>query len=357
MTHYNGTAPLVKYIAKHDGGPVDLYGRFKLLDKHLVDKVHNVVGQGAALKGIWLTDHGPKHIKTVIRRIGDLTFQKERFVIDPYEAYLLAVAAHFHDIGNIYGREGHETKARDELFSLDESLIGPDTIEKRRICDIARAHGGRVGDSKDTIGKLPDDRGIRKLAAILRFADELAEDYTRTSTIDTKVLQQDEKAKMKSEIYHLYAERLAEIKVDHDARRVSLSFELQPCHLIDRYYKDGEQRYLLEEIYERTLKVHREQVYCSRFMMPDIVSERVEVEINVCGPKYAQILGRFRYTLEQKGYPDHIGEFDGSVAACGMSNLRGATVAARIGDVVAHVGHDSPPLDLNDAFRIDNVCP
>lgn len=92
MTDYNDKAPLVLYIKKDkEDGPA-LYKRFVDLDRHLVDKVHKDVEKGvAAADGIWLTDHGPKHISTVIRRIGELVSAgrdlKVKPTIAPYEAY------------------------------------------------------------------------------------------------------------------------------------------------------------------------------------------------------------------------------------------------------------------------------
>src|SRR5690606_20790147 len=97
----------------------------------------------------------------------------------------------FHDVGNIYGRDEHERKVHEVLFSLDHTLVGEDTLEKRMICHIAMAHGGFVDvnkENKDTIGALRYDRSskpsgvdVKKLAAVLRLADELADDKTRTN--------------------------------------------------------------------------------------------------------------------------------------------------------------------------------
>lgn len=349
MTDYNNEADLIRYIANHDE---DLFKRFVALDKHLVDEVHPHVNTGAAANdAIWLTDHGPRHIKTVIRRIGELTFRNDCFVIKPKDAYLLAVAAHFHDIGNVYGREGHEKRAREELFDLDQSLIGSDNFEKRRICDIAAAHGGLAVGSKDkdTIGHLPADETTRRLAAILRFADELADDKTRTTAIGAKVMEDNECIRKQSEIYHVYAERLDQVHIDHSGDRVCLSFELIQEHLCNEYYKSGKKRYLLDEIFERTLKVHREQVYCSKFMIPHIISNRVDVDINVCSKRYERILGRFHYTLEQRGYPDYVTELNSLVPE--MANLTGHSVAARIGDILSEVPEEGTELDLNKEFR------
>ena len=87
---------------------------------------------------------------------------------------------------------------RDVLFTLPPEYTGDDNIEKRTICDIAMAHGGKVlslsgglptKDTKDTIGHMSHDRNVKKLAAILRFADELADDRTRTNYLDGMVMQ------------------------------------------------------------------------------------------------------------------------------------------------------------------------
>lgn len=155
---------------------IDYYDRFTRIDDHLNRIVHPNVNVGPSTREpMWLTDHGPEHIATVIRRAGDLVMQPES-VLSPYECYILLLACHSHDMGNIFGREDHEKKVHEIVFGLDDSLIGEDTTEKRVICDIAMAHGGFVDEKKtdkDTIGKLNYDRSeksrlpdVKKLAAM-----------------------------------------------------------------------------------------------------------------------------------------------------------------------------------------------
>ena len=298
----------------HDSLPddqIDYYDRFIHIDDYLNRKIHPSVNVGAtAQKPIWLTDHGPEHIATVIRRAGDLVFTEE-CVLTPYEAYILLVATHFHDIGNIFGREEHERRAREVMFELDKALVGDDNFEKRMICDIAMAHGGYAdtdGD-KDTIGKLPWDdppdksKGVRvkKLAAILRFADELADDKTRTNRF-VQVVSSD--IFPGSEVFHRYASQLHPVIVSHDTRSIDLQFELNTELVARKCRKFDDEKYLFEEILDRTLKMHREHVYCKRFLLPDIVFERVNVRIDVCTGNYSRVLGRLRYTLAESGYPD-----------------------------------------------------
>ena len=309
----------------------DYYERFLRLDKYMNEEVHPRVTAGTAANdaGVWLTDHGPRHIARVIERIGDLADRNGDWAVSPHESYLLAIAAHCHDVGNVFGRENHEKMARAILFGLDEELIGKDTAEKRLICDIAKAHSGKTSPNgdKDTIGNLPHPPRIKKLAAILRFADELADDHGRTTAIDRMVLDANAELKGNSEIFHLYAERLRNVAVEHGSHGIHLRFELLVDHLTHRYGKNGSRAFLLDEIFERTLKMHREQVYCGRFMVPDIVSERIQVKIQICGDRYQSVIGSIPYVLEQKGYPGHIDKIV-SVAPQ-LTGLTGANVALR----------------------------
>ena len=181
---------------------VDYYRRFQGIDEYLNAKVHPTVNQGAAAKGDgWLTDHGMRHITTVIRRASELVGDGESVLLTPYEVFLLLTAIHFHDVGNVFGRNKHEQEITSLMQELDESLIGSDGIERRMIRDIAMAHSGYAdtdGHDKDTIGCLSWDpvRGnleprVQLLAAVLRFSDELADDHTRTSRflIDNKLVK------------------------------------------------------------------------------------------------------------------------------------------------------------------------
>lgn len=313
----NSGAKLARFLADNpshpsfpDGG-IDYYDRFTRVDDYINNEIHPNVNVGpTAREPIWLTDHGPEHIATVIQRAGDLVFQEE-CKLTPYEAYILLVAAHFHDVGNIFGRSEHEKKTRRVMGELGSTLVGTNNLEKRVICDIAMAHGGFTDVEqvdKDTIGKLPYDRdtkpnevGVKKLAAILRFADELADDCSRTNRF---IQDASNEVYPESEIYHQYADRLRAVEIDHRTRSVELHFELSTDVVAKKYKKREKDKFLFEEILERTLKMHREHVYCTRFMLPDVVLERINVLIDVCTNNYLTVLGKIPYTMAQKGYPD-----------------------------------------------------
>lgn len=319
MDSPNANAPLVEFLRDHPKNDssfplkdTDYHDRFRHLDNYLNKKIHPFINQGAAAHDDgWLTDHGVQHITTVIQRTSDLAIKDGKTVLTPYEAFLLLVAIHFHDIGNVFGREGHERRITDAMQDQDVSkLMGADGIEKRMIRDIAMAHGGYVDvekQDKDTIGGLPwqhhvgsSDPRIQLVAALLRFADELADDHTRTS----RFLQNNELLKG-SEVYHIYADRLRQVIIRPDERRIRLQFEFNADHAKRKYRKGPKERvYLYDEIVQRCLKMHRENVYCSRFMQPYISINRIDVDIDVTTNDYMKVLKKINFPLVQRGYPD-----------------------------------------------------
>ena len=197
------------------------------------------------------------------------------------------------------------------MLDLDK-LAGEETIEKRVIATVAAAHGGTVRgsvDDKDTIGKLAPERVIlnqqvhqQLLAALLKFADELADDYTRADRfmLDNGLLEG-------SEVYHAYSQSLHSVMI-HE-RDIALHFEMSRKTALRQYGKGNKSVYLLDEIFNRTLKMHLERIYCMRFLRTLFSIDRIRVTIEVfenieqdylIGPPLETI----SYTLEESGYPN-----------------------------------------------------
>jgi hypothetical protein len=287
----------------HDA--VDYYQRYHGIAEYLNTHVHPFVNISAnAVDGGTLTDHGPEHIKTVIARASQLVSSKCE--LSAYEVYLLLVAIHVHDVGNLFGRESHELNSEEVIHQLG-LLMGEDRVERKAIYDIAQAHGGNIAGDKDKISHLPRSEPLlgsqvreQLLAAILRFADELADDRTRASGFLLKVA----KVHPTSEIYHRYAQALHSVIVDLAGGTIDLHFDMSLADASTTFGKGTGRLYLLDEIYERTMKMHCERRYCMRFLRPDISIDRIDIEIKVYGDKYNSELARIPYRLEESGYPD-----------------------------------------------------
>lgn len=253
-----------------------------------------------------LTDHGPNHIKTVIRRATALV-DVDTCQLTPYEVYILLCAIHFHDIGNMYGRAGHEEKAREVIIELGEQA-GTDDVERKVIADIAQAHGGK---QKDKLEFLPESEPIlnmpvrqQLLAAILKFADELSDEYTRRSSLPWASVP------VQNQIYHKYAEVLKSVDIDHSSRTVKLLFTLKKDDVIQKFGDSETQTaYLFDEIKKRTFKTHLERMYCMRFMFPNIRLDSVAVSIEFI-EKLKTIRETVLYRLVEKGYPDNTVGFE-----------------------------------------------
>ena len=212
--------------------------------KYLNEQVHSTLQNRAPLhdSGVYLTDHGPKHIELVLRRASQLV-RSEACVrsqstrnpyyepcLDPYEAFLLALAIHFHDVGNMYGRVGHEqeiAKIMDGIGALQPLGFA----EKHLIARIAMCHGGKIEGDKNTIRTLPageqHDGEVRYrpqlLAAILRFADELADEHSRA---DNFGLIKPDELPPTCLLFHKYAAAL-QVSMDALGSQIILKFSLR----------------------------------------------------------------------------------------------------------------------------------
>ncbi len=292
----------------HGGLPYP--GRFTNVAGYLNANVHPHVEKGALAQGDgYLNDHGPEHIKTVIQRATALLSHPEDMYpqLHAYEVYLLLMAIHFHDIGNLYGRKGHEEKLAPIMQELGK-LAGTEMVEKKAIKQIARSHGGRINGDKDTIRHLREkdpllgkDVRYQALAAIVRFADELADDVHRAA----RVMVELGVIPAKSEVFHAYSQSLKSVQVKPAERLIDLRYSFLKADGTRKFGKLRRKVYLLDEVFERTLKMHFERQYCMRFMRDIVRIDAIDVRIEVYADENSMTpcVDAIGYRLEEKGYP------------------------------------------------------
>lgn len=276
----------------------------------------------------FLTHHGQDHVEQVIRRVSDLLVASG-CELDPYEAYLLLWAIHLHDAGNIYGRDTHTCECRRILSRLGD-VAGTDTAEKKTIVEVAEAHSA-CGANEDTISILPSrtelfGRQVRPqfLAAILRLADEISDDQSRASCF----LMDDGRLPSQSELFHQYSRSLNSVFVQQ--REITLRFIFPRAIALKEYAANGASAYLLDEVLGRTMKMHLERLYCSRFLRPNGVDiDRIAVVIEVIDDdvtdSFLKPIKCIHYRLEEKGYP--LRPTKGIVEVCpDLAGMDGATL-------------------------------
>lgn len=278
-------------------------------------KVHKEVTAGAdATDETSLTWHDLSHINKVIQQASHLLSYSSAKITE-YEAFVLLVAIQIHDVKNIAGRDEHENRAI-EIFSDLEIKGVIDSILLKNIGFIASCHAGTisVGGRKEkdkihlldpTLFKGPRVIHMRFLAALLRLADEYADDSERAMSYLLKF----GKIKKGSIIHQKHAECLLDIDIQADSGKVDYDYHLTVTDAMQKFPKYVKEKetyedvYLLDEIFERTVKAHYETIYCMRYLRPYISISKIHVSIELETERLSDKL-KINYELEEKGYPN-----------------------------------------------------
>jgi len=212
-----------------------------------------------------LSDHGIDHISNVQDNVIRLLSAEDGIIkgLSGIEIYCLGMFILFHDAGNVYGREGHHEKVG-RLFDQIRGQAASLRREKTLVVRATRAHTGRAQDgSHDTLKELGQEDHLegkpvrlRELAAILRFADELAEGPQRTS----EFMQAANLYSPESRIFHAYA-NVTNIFIDRGNKRIVLTYEID----VDLDQPEDVRRKnlskILEFTYKRIVKLNQERQY------------------------------------------------------------------------------------------------
>ena len=213
-----------------------------------------------------LTDHGPNHIANVQSNVLDL-LEDQGEPLSAAELYCLAMCILFHDAGNIHKRLGHQHNIG-AIFDAARGTNPADRREKTIVIRACGAHTGTASDgSGDTLRELAEveqfDRKpvrLRELAAILRFADELAEGPQRTSSYR---LQKGDYSD-ESTVYHEYAS-ITHVLIDRGNRRILLAYEIQVASPKDEVEREKSLKLLLSKVFQRIDKLDQERRYAVHY--------------------------------------------------------------------------------------------
>ena len=229
-----------------------------------------------------LTDHGPRHIEHVLTNVfklldGDI----DHFT--PIEHYILGLSVLFHDVGNVYGRKGHNrriARVYDHVRKADKFAQ-----EKALVVQIAQAHTGEARDgSRNALADVPEKSQLdgepvkaREIAAIVRFADELAEGRRRTS----EYMRRHGHYQAESLPYHDYA-AATDIAIDKLNDRIAVTYHLRIK--TDVAIEDELRRVkdFIEFACERLAKMDLERRYARFHCAPPLVRFRtISVRLNI----------------------------------------------------------------------------
>lgn len=289
-------------ILEFPTGKNNLVEKYFYLENMLNEDWHKDTNLGAAIKGDGLlTDHGVGHIADVMAHASMLLADNVKKLYG-YEIYLLLLAIHFHDLGNIDGREDHEMYI-DEVMSKMGDRLPLDIAEKNFVIAIATAHGGYVDGDKDTIHHVNVDdtcNGVKVraklLAAILRLADELSDNFNRSNYKGIEIPTE-------NEAYHEYSKSLTPVGIDKET--MSFHFRI-PYELTQRKIGKGDKKvFLYDEVLARLAKTMRELEYCRSYADSFIQVTTLNVKIDILKPgSQLKVKDTITFRLRLQGYPN-----------------------------------------------------
>ncbi|PCJ01118.1 MAG: hypothetical protein COB15_01405 [Flavobacteriales bacterium] len=284
------------------------YNLIKSVAVSAQEKIHagNIEVENLKEKGQrTLTGHDPSHFKKVIHNASEL-LKASKCELTSYEVFMLLSAIQIHDIGNIIGRENHQLTAIDVFYDLMPANVILDSVETNIFHTIAEVHTQGDDDDKDTISKLNDyeikhnDAKIRHqlLAAILKLADELADDPERAFMYGVEK----DLVKEGSKLHHVYCNSLKSTNIEE--KRISITYKFDVDTVMKKYEFGKSKIFLLDYIFKRDIKMHFELIYCQKFMRPDIWIDYIDAEISIYSKDFKKKIVDIKYRLVDKGYPD-----------------------------------------------------
>jgi len=304
----------VEHSEYHNGVFIDYFSKYKSIKDYLIKNVYKDVTPAANFQetGMYFNDHGIDHINTVIERATQLVKAVD-CKLSPKEVYFLLCSILIHDVGNIYGRNKHEKSLAKVIVDI-QSLFSSDTTEQIIIYQMAQAHGGRTeSGNKDTIQDIKDKYFNNELvktqliSAILRFGDELADDRNRASH---QMLKDNLLLHRPSEVFHAYSSSISNVRVEHSTHSVNIDFSI-PINFLDRTFGKLEEKvFLIDEIYQRLLKVHLELKYCQKYMSKFIPLDKIMVNIEFIPTgdnpfdNLTKLPEAFSFTISETGFPE-----------------------------------------------------
>lgn len=240
----------------------------EMFSQYEVTRAKLVAGVFREIAGVEpnLSDHGEDHVAHVQQNALDLIGDDHaQSGLTPIDLYFLAMTILFHDVGNLFGRRDHQKKIG-EIFDWARGNDAALRHEKTLVLRAAEAHTGLASDGgRDTLRELSEvdqlfgrSLQLRSVAAILRFADELAEGPIRTSEFRARMKMVD----VQSRIYHDYA-NITHVCADRRNQRVAVAYEIPvPCsEQSEPAQRIEELGALLTFTFERARKLDQERRY------------------------------------------------------------------------------------------------
>jgi len=253
------------------------------------------------------TDHGHKHIVRILKIYEKMlkdhipTLSSSEVIKDAsfnfYEIYLLLCATVWHDVGNLLGRNHHNTNIVAISDRLKNNFFVDEDVKKYAF-QIAEAHTGEDG----VVEKIPledtdyknEEINLRFLGALLRFADEIEEGEVRVDKHYYKSMN--DKIPDEQKIYWETSLRIKRIEPDPNNCKISVQVKISRDDLFKIFTKNERKVALIDEIIFRVDKMNKEREYYMKFARKHIEFREIVLDITLENTAPETITFRFNDT-------------------------------------------------------------
>ena len=227
-------------------------------------------------------NHGRGHITRVLEYLDYLVGPEPLKYVTRYELFLAMMSILYHDIGIIRQREAHgdisksllEGDANDAYIinAIDKEIIAAAVVSHSSSKDIAKEFS-RFSE-EEIIGR--DKARPRLIAALVRLADELDEDYRRADPI----LQSRLNLPPESEFFWRFCQRVRGIRPDVKTKWIDFNVQLEPEDA-RRYglVPGGKVRHFVAFFAEKLAKINQERIKVNAFLPTELKYNAIHVDV------------------------------------------------------------------------------
>ena len=227
-------------------------------------------------------DHGPEHVERVLEKLDQLVGGNpaKHQLLRPYELFLTMLSILYHDIGILRAREDHpEHSAIFVEEEKNEYLVDP------RDRDIISAAVMSHSSSKDIAletERFADEELIgsqsvrpRVIAALVRLADELDEDFRRANPAAQDKLDLPEA----SVFFWQFCQRVRGIRPDLRSRSIDIDVRFEREDVGRTVLVKNRRRPFVSAFAEKLAKINRERIVVAPFLPEPLRYTQLKVSV------------------------------------------------------------------------------
>jgi hypothetical protein len=227
-------------------------------------------------------DHGPEHIKRVLQNLDKLLGASPLRAnsLNAYELFLAMMAILYHDVGILRQRKDHAMLSKLFLeIDRNDFIFDPRDKEVIALAVVSHSSSRDIELEASAFAQVETIGGQRVrprvVAALVRFADELDEDYRRANSTVMELLELPEESKF----YWQFCQRIQGIEPCPSKHEIVFYVEFKNEDVGKVVQAEGKGTPFLSAFAEKISKINRERVVVNRFLPEKLQYHKITLEV------------------------------------------------------------------------------